>query len=131
MWKIKSPTQFKKIKEKMQEDMAEEIMFRMKIELASIKSYYRSIAESFAYDYDGTVFSNDWSAAIINQGREEGSYAPRQALLDWVKKYKNPGGSPREQYADMMRINRKLYREGIEGKWYVDEVLWDIEEEHK
>jgi len=131
MWKIKSPTQFRKLTEKMQTDISDEVIFRMKLELQNIKSYYRSLGETFAYDYDGTIFSNNWSTAIVNQGREPGSYAPRQALLDWVKKYKNPGGSARQQYSDMMRINRKLFEEGIEPNWYVDEVLFDMEQEHE
>ena len=131
MWKVKSPTQWKRIREKMQEDISKEVIFRMQMEVKNMKSYYTSIADSFSYDNDGTIFSTDWSAAILNQGREPGSYAPRDVILEWVQKYKNPGGTPREQYADMMRINNKLYREGIDPKWYVDEVLFEMEQEHE
>ena len=130
-WKIKSPTQWKRTREKMQEDMSKEVIFMMQLELKSMKSYYTSVANSFAYDNDGLIFSTDWAAAILNQGREPGSYAPRDKILDWVKKYKNPGGTPRQQYADMIRINNKLYREGIDPHWYIDDVLFEMEQEHE
>jgi len=130
-WKIKSPSEWKTTREKMQEDISQEVIFRMQVELKSIKSYYASVGDSFAYDNDGLIFSTDWAAAILNQGRDAGSYAPREAILEWVKKYKNPGGTPREQYADMLRINQHIYENDIPGNWYVDNVLFEIEEEHK
>jgi len=130
-WKIKSPSEWKTTREKMQEDMSKEVIFRMQMELKNMKSYYASVGDSFAYDNDGLIFSTDWAAAILNQGRDAGSYAPREKILDWVKKYKNPGGSPRQQYMDMIRINQKLYDEGITPNWYVDNVLFEMEEEHE
>jgi len=131
MWKIKHPRKWKETREKMQEDISNEVIFRMQMEVKNMKSYYTGIANSFAYDNDGTIFSTDWAAAILNQGRDAGSYAPRDKILEWVQKYKNPGGTKRQQYMDMIRINQKLYDEGIDPKWYVDNVLFEMEEEHE
>ena len=128
---IKSPAHWKATLEQMQEDISDEVIDKMQTELRNIKSYYASVADSFAYDYDGTIFSNDWAAAILNQGREAGTYAPREPILEWVKKYKNPGGTPRQQFLDMLRINQKMYEEGIDPNWYVDDVLFEMEKEHE
>jgi len=118
--------------QKLQEDLAEEIISGMKAELKAIKPYYVSLGNSFDYDeQDGVVYSDDWAAAILNQGRLPGSYAPRDVILEWVKKYKNPSGSPKQQYMDMIRINQKLYDEGIDAHWYIDNVLFGMEQEHE
>ena len=126
------PIQMYKFTRKLQENLSKEIIDGMKAELKAIKPYYVSVGNSFEYDeQDGVVYSDDWSAAILNQGRLPGSYAPRDVILEWVKKYKNPSGSPKQQYMDMIRINKKLYEEGIDPHWYVDNVLFTMEQEHE
>jgi len=127
-----NPVQMYEFTHQLQEDLSEQIISDMQSELKAIKPYYVSVGNSFEYDEeDGVIYSDDWSAAILNQGRLPGSYAPRDVILEWVQKYKNPSGTPKQQYMDMIRINQKLYDEGIKANWYIDNVLFDMEQQHE
>jgi len=129
-WNISNTAEWMETMKQMKEDISENVIDNMKSALKDIKPYYSSVGESFDYE-DGTIFSDDWAAAILNQGRLPGSYAPRDVILEWVVKYKNPSGTKKEQYMDMIRINQKLYNEGIDPNWYIDNVLFEMEQEHE
>lgn len=130
MFKIKSPRAFQVVRDKMKEDISEDMMLRIKIELLGVKGYYDNIGDSFAFDStDSQVRSALWSAAIVNQGRMPGTYAPHNKIVEWVLKYKAPGASPAVASKIAYKVNRKLFVEGIEPNWYMDEVLIDMENE--
>jgi len=132
MFKIKNQKQFEALLKQMKEDISVEAIEKMRWELLSEKPYYTNVGDELKYDDDtSTIFSDSWAPAIINQGREPGSYVPVQILVNWVLKYKNPGATPQEAMAIAKRVNNKIYSEGIDPKWFVDNALFDMETEHE
>ena len=132
MFKIKNKKAFEKLLKKMKDDISVEAIEKMRWELLSEKPYYTNVGDELKYDEDtSTIFSDSWAPAIINQGREPGSYVPVPILVSWVQKYKQPGATPREAIAIAKRVNHKIYHEGIDPKWFVDNALFDMEQEHE
>ena len=129
-FKIKNQRSFKTLLRKMKEDISEDMIKRIQWELVNVKGYYDNIGDSFVFDNtDSQVRSALWSAAIVNQGRMPGTYAPHNKIVEWVLKHKAPGASPQQANQIAYKVNRKLYNEGIEPNWYMDEVLIDMETE--
>jgi len=130
MFKIKNQRAFKTLLNQMKNDIAEDMIKRIQWELVNVKGYYDNIADSFEFDStDSQVRSALWSAAIVNQGRMPGTYAPHDKIVAWVLGHKAPGASPQEANKIAYKVNRKLFNEGIEPNWYMDEVLIDMETE--
>ena len=132
MFKIKNQKAFERLLTKLKEDISIEAIEKMRWELLSEKPYYDNVGDELKYDEDtSTIFSDSWAPVIINQGREAGSFVPVQILVNWVLKYKNPGATQREAIAIAKRVNNKIYNEGIDPKWFVDNALFDMEQEHE
>lgn len=130
MFKIKNQRAFKTLLNQMKEDIGGDMIERIKWELVSVKGYYDDVGESFVFDStDSQVRSFLWSAAILNQGRMPGTYAPHTNLVQWVLEHKEPGASIQKANQIAYKVNRKLFTEGIEPNWYMDEVLIDMETE--
>lgn len=128
MFKIKNQRAFKTLLKKMKEDIAKDMIMKIQWELVSVKGYYDNIGDSFIFDdTDSQVRSALWSAAIVNQGRMPGTYAPHDKILKWVEEHKAPGASPSVQSSIAYKVNRKLFNEGIEPRWYIDEALIEME----
>jgi len=124
--------EWEKLTKKLLEDVSMEMIEKMRWELLSIKPYYGDVGDSLMFnDVDKVVFSDIWAPAIINQGRMPGTYVPLENLVEWVKKHKEPGASDRHAIAIAKKVNYKIYREGIEPNWFVDNVLFDMEQEHE
>lgn len=132
MFKIKNEEEFEETLKKMREDVSIEAIEKMRWELIQERIYYCNVGDELKYDDNtSTIFSDSWAPAIINQGREPGSWVPVQILVNWVLKYKDPGATPKEAIAIAKRVNYKIYNEGIEPKWFVDNALFDMEQEHE
>jgi len=130
MFKIKNKRAFKTLLNQMKKDVSEDMILRIQWELVSVKGYYDNIGDSFEFDStESQVRSALWSAAIVNQGRMPGTYAPHDKILKWVQEHKAPGASAKVQSSIAYKVNRKLFNEGIEPNWYIDEVLIDMETE--
>ena len=129
-FKIKNQRSWKTTINRMKEDIAEDMIKRIQWELVNVKGYYDNIGDSFTYDStEGHVHSFLWSAAIVNQGRMPGTYAPHTNLVQWVLEHKEPGASIQKANQIAYKVNRKLFNEGIEPNWYMDEVLIAMEDE--
>jgi len=132
MFKIKDQKEFEELRKKLKEDISIEMIERMRWELLKIKPYYGDVGDEIMYNEDDSiVFSDIWAPAIINQGRLPGTYVPMEHLVEWVKKYKAPGASHREAVSIAKKVNFKIYREGIDANWFVDNVLFEMESEHE
>jgi len=130
MFKIKNQRAWKALLAEMKDDISKDMIERIQWELVNIKGYYDNIGDSFVFDsIDSQVRSALWSAAIVNQGRMPGTYAPHDKILKWVQEHKAPGATPRVQNNIAYKVNRKLYNEGLEPTWYMDQVLIDMEDE--
>jgi len=128
MFKIKNQRAFKTLLKQMKEDIAKDMIMKIQWELVSVKGYYDNIGDSFIFDStDSQVRSALWSAAIVNQGRMPGTYAPHDKILKWVEEHKAPGASSKVQSSIAFKVNRKLFNEGIEPTWYIDEALIEME----
>lgn len=132
MFKIKNSKEWKETLEKLKEDISMEAIEKMRWELLSIKPYYGNVGDELKYDDDtSTIFSDSWAPAIINQGRLPGTMIPLDYLIKWVQKHKEPSANRRKATAIAQKVNWKIYREGIEPNWFVDNALFEMEEEHE
>lgn len=132
MFRIKNTRRWKQTLDKMKEDIADEIIGRIKQEAIITKGHYDRIGDSFYYDPINFYVRSDSPAAIfINQGRAPGAYAPIDKLVAWVLADKEPGISIKAATAIAWKVNHKLYNEGIEPKWYVDDALFEMEQDHE
>jgi len=132
MFKIKDDKEFQAMIKKMKEDISIEAIEKMRWELLQERAYYTNVGDELKYDdTTDTIFADSWAPAIINQGREPGSFVPVQILVNWVLKYKNPGATANEAIAIAKRVNYKIYNEGIKPKWFVDNALFEMEQDHE
>ncbi len=132
MFKIKNPGEWKDTLAKMKEDISIEAIEKMRWEMLTVQSYYTDAGDELKYDdTTGTIFADTWAPAIINQGRMPGSFVPIEILTEWVRKYKEPGIDPKKARAIARKVNFKIYSEGIDPNWYVDDALFDMETEHE
>ncbi len=130
--KIKDPRQLKRIVKKMKKDISIEAIEKMRWELLQEKPYYGDVGDEIMYDDNtGTIFSGTWAPLMLNQGRMPGSWVPIDALVNWVQKYKEPGSDKRTAMSIAKKVNFKINREGVDPIWYVDNALFDMEQEHE
>ncbi len=131
MFKVKSEGQLRNLVHKMKEDISIEAIEKMRWELLEEQAYYTNVGDELKYDdTTGTIFSDSWAPAIINQGRMPGSFVPNDLLIEWVRKYKEPGISYEKAKAIARKVNFKIYHEGTKPTWFVDDALFDMEQEH-
>jgi len=132
MFKIKNQGEFKNLILKMKEDISIEAIEKMRWELLEENINYTNVGDELKYDdTTGTIFADSWAPAIINQGRLPGSFVPEDLLIEWVRKYKEPGVSLKKAKAIARKVNFKIYNEGTKAKWFVDNALFDMEQEHE
>ena len=102
------------------------------------KQYVRSggdrsddLYKSFSYKIKGftiVVFANDY-AIYVNDGRKPGKYAPVDAIRDWVDDKLGLYFSEGDQVAFL--VNRKIFKEGIEARNFVEKTLKSVEDQVK
>ena len=132
MFKIKDEKEFEDLMKQMKEDISIEAIEKMRWELLQERPYYTNVGDELKYDEDNSmIFSDSWAPAIINQGRQPGSFVPTEVLVEWVLKYKEPGATRRQAVGIAKRVNTKIFNEGIDPKWFVDNALFDMEQEHE
>ncbi len=139
---------FDKMSKELINDVAEHVIVETKAQLKKIDPLYGWVGDSFEFDGQHTVGSEEWAAAGLNHGMEFkwGNEMPNvDNIMNWIKNTKDPykfgtedilNPSPafkRVAWAVIMQIkNHGLQNDmgeyGMKHHWYFDSAIQFVDQ---